>query len=453
MSAEPETIATLATALQARQVSSLEVTNACLDAIAGRDGAINAFIHVCADDARTRASAADREIAAGRHRGPLHGVPLSLKDLLDLEGVPTTAASKVRQGHIAAADARVVAALRSAGAVFVGKTNLHEFAMGTTNEDSAYGPVHHPLDPTRSPGGSSGGSAASILAGMAYASIGSDTGGSIRIPAAACGLVGLKPAYGDLPLDGVVPLCVSLDHLGPLCRSVEDAAIVYRAMRGEPDWRPPVGSLSGVTLGVLRGYFTARLDADVAERFEETCERLSRAGARLEEASIPHAGEIGAVYMLLTLPEAAAVHAQTLTARPQDYTANVRGRLQMARYILAEDHVRARRGQAVLTAEVDAALAGRSGLLLPSMPIPATRLGASTVMVAGVEEPVRNMTLRLTQLFNITGHPAISLPCGLTSQGLPVGLQLVGHARRTVDLLALAATAEPHVSIAPPRSN
>jgi aspartyl-tRNA(Asn)/glutamyl-tRNA(Gln) amidotransferase subunit A len=453
MSAEPETIGTLATALQARQVSSLEVTNACLDAIAGRDGAINAFIHVCADDARTRASAADREIAAGRHRGPLHGVPLSLKDLLDLEGVPTTAASKVRQGHIAAADARVVAALRSAGAVFVGKTNLHEFAMGTTNEDSAYGPVHHPLDPTRSPGGSSGGSAASILAGMAYASIGSDTGGSIRIPAAACGLVGLKPAYGDLPLDGVVPLCVSLDHLGPLCRSVEDAAIVYRAMRGEPDWRPPVGSLSGVTLGVLRGYFTARLDADVAERFEETCERLSRAGARLEEASIPHAGEIGAVYMLLTLPEAAAVHAQTLTARPQDYTANVRGRLQMARYILAEDHVRARRGQAVLTAEVDAALAGRSGLLLPSMPIPATRLGASTVMVAGVEEPVRNMTLRLTQLFNITGHPAISLPCGLTSQGLPVGLQLVGHARRTVDLLALAATAEPHVSIAPPRSN
>src|SRR6185436_4717902 len=202
---------------------------------------INAFVHVCADSARAQATSLDRELAEGRSRGPLHGVPISLKDLLDLEGVPTTAASEVRQGHVAAADAAVVAALRAAGAVFVGKTNLHEFAMGTTNEDSAYGPVRHPLDATRSPGGSSGGSAASILAGMSYASIGSDTGGSIRIPSAACGLVGLKPAFGDLPLDGVVPPSASLDQLGPLCRTVEDTAIVYRAMRGETDWRPTAG--------------------------------------------------------------------------------------------------------------------------------------------------------------------------------------------------------------------
>ena len=206
--------------------------NVCLARIAERDSSINAFITVLADEARAQARAADQEIAAGRYRGPLHGVPISLKDLIDLRGTPTTAASRVRRGHVAARDSVVAARLRAAGAVFVGKTNLHEFALGTTNEDSAYGPVHHPLDHTRSPGGSSGGSAASVLADMCYASIGSDTGGSIRIPSAACGLVGLKPALGEIPTDGVVPLSSTLDHVGPLCRSVEDAAILHQTLGG-----------------------------------------------------------------------------------------------------------------------------------------------------------------------------------------------------------------------------
>src|SRR5918993_1982828 len=268
MAADPQTIADLSRALQAREITAETVTSRCLDRIAERNPSINAFITVLGEAALTQARQADAEIARGRYRGPLHGVPISLKDIIDLRGAPTTAASRVRREHRAASDATVVARLREAGAVFVGKTNLHEFALGTTNEDSAFGPVRHPLDPNRSPGGSSGGSAASVLDGMAYASIGTDTGGSVRIPAAACGLVGLKPTLGDIPVDGVVPLSMTMDHVGPMCRSVEDAGILYDAMRGATGGSREGRGMRGVRIGVLRGYFVAMLDPQVAAAFE-----------------------------------------------------------------------------------------------------------------------------------------------------------------------------------------
>jgi aspartyl-tRNA(Asn)/glutamyl-tRNA(Gln) amidotransferase subunit A len=333
--------------------------------------------------------------------------------------------------------------LRDAGAIFIGKTNLHEFALGTTNEDSAYGPVRHPLDGTRSPGGSSGGSAASVLAGMAYASIGTDTGGSVRIPAAACGLVGLKPTIGEIPTDGVVPLSESLDHVGPLCLSVEDAALVYEVLRGisSPEPLSP-RDVQGLRFGIPREYFLDLLDSEIAARFEDACARLTSEGAVLDDVTIRHTKEIGAIYLHVALPEAAAYHAATLESAPDDYNGNVRLRLEMGRYILAEDYVRAQRGRQILTQEVTEALAGRDGLLLPSLPVPATRLGAPTVSVGGSEETVRNITLRLTQLFNISGHPAISLPCGRTSEGLPVGLQIVGNRNRTPQLLQVASAVE-----------
>src|SRR5262245_61331702 len=230
MPAEPRTLVELSRLLHARTLTAEAITERCLERIAERDRSINAYITVTADEAREQAQAVDREIASGRYRGALHGVPISLKDLIDLRGTPTTAASRVRAVHIAAGDAVVTARLRDAGAVFLGKTNLHEFAFGTTNEDSAFGPVHHPLDLTRSPGGSSGGSAASVLAEMAYGSIGTDTGGSIRIPSSVCGLVGLKPTLGEVPIDGVVPLSVLLDHVGPICRSVEDAGLLHHTL-------------------------------------------------------------------------------------------------------------------------------------------------------------------------------------------------------------------------------
>jgi aspartyl-tRNA(Asn)/glutamyl-tRNA(Gln) amidotransferase subunit A len=369
-------------------------------------------------------------------------VPISLKDLIDLRGTPTSAASRVRRGHVAAHDSVVAARLRAAGAVFVGKTNLHEFALGTTNEDSAYGPVHHPLDPSRSPGGSSGGSAAAILAEMCYASIGSDTGGSIRIPAAACGLVGLKPSFGEIPIDGVVPLSGTLDHVGPLCRSVEDAAILHQMLAGAASPAPITArEVSGLRLGIPRAYFCDVLDPEIAQRFDEACERLATAGVVVEDVTIPHAADAPAVYSHVALPEAAACHAQTLERRPEEYTPNVRLRLELARYILGEDYVRAMRGRDVLIREVNAALQGRDGLLLPTLPVPAVKLGAATVAVGTAEEPVRAITLRLTQPFNITGHPAITMPCGRTREGLPAGAQLVGM--HTLDLLAVAGAIEP----------
>jgi Asp-tRNA(Asn)/Glu-tRNA(Gln) amidotransferase A subunit family amidase len=431
--------------LRSGGTSAVEATEQCLRRIEARNPQLNAFILVMADDARRRAREADAELASGRDRGPLHGVPISLKDLIDVRGVATTAASRVRQGHVAARDAPAVANLRRAGAVIVGKTNLHEFAFGTTSEDSAYGPARNPHDPTRSPGGSSGGSAASVADGMALASIGTDTGGSIRIPAAACGTVGLKPAYGEIPADGVVPLSRTLDHVGPIASTAGDAWLLYRALAGKP--ARPLAPLpaSGLRLAILRPYFCDLLDDEVRGRFEAAIERLLAAGVRIDETEIHHTAEIGSVYLHISFADAAAYHAATLERSPELYTAPVRLRLEAARYVEAEDYVRALCGRDVLRREVDAALAGHDALVLPTLAIPAPPIGAATVPIGGRDEPVRNVMLRLTQLFNVTGHPAISLPCGTTGAGLPCGLQLVGARQGTETLMRTALACESHL--------
>lgn len=448
MVADAPTITDLSRALRAREISAEQATASCLERIAEANPTVNAFITVMGDAALAQARQLDDAIRSGRHRGPLHGIPIAIKDVFDVAGTPTTAASQVRAGHLATRDAVAIARLRDAGAVLIGKTNLHEFALGTTNEDSAFGPARHPLDPSRSPGGSSGGSAASVLADMAYASIGTDTGGSIRIPSAACGLVGLKPTIGEIPTDGVVPLSGTLDHVGPICRSVEDAQILYDVLRGATaalESRPR--GARGLRLGVLRDYFMALLDPQVAMGFESGCVRLREAGVELHDVAIPHAGDIAPIYLHIVLSEAAAYHASTLESRPGDYTANVRLRLEMGRYILAEDYVRALRGRDVLMHEVDTALTGSDGLLLPSLPIPAHKIGVTAIRLSGSDEPVRNLTLRLTQLFNLTGHPAITLPCGSTPEGLPIGAQIVGYRGGTPALLEVARAVEPSLGL------
>jgi len=373
-------------------------------------------------------------------------VPIAIKDLLDMRGLPTTAASRVRDGHVADRDAPAIAHLRQAGAVFVGKTNLHEFAFGTTNEDSAFGPTRNPLDPSRSPGGSSGGSAASVATGMALAAVGTDTGGSVRIPAAACGIVGLKPSFGEISCDGVVPLSRTFDHVGPLARNVADASLLYHAMLGDGGATSPAPMpVGGLRLAVPRPYFCDLLDDDVRACFERALERLRTAGARVADSEIHHATDIAAVYMHISFADAAAYHAVTLDTMPERYTEPVRLRLEMARYVLAEDYVRALAGREVLRREVDAALAQHDALLLPTLPIPAPPIGASTVAVGRSTEPVRNMMLRLTQLFNVTGHPVVSVPMGRTPAGLPCGMQLVGCRMQTDTLLRVALACEAHV--------
>jgi aspartyl-tRNA(Asn)/glutamyl-tRNA(Gln) amidotransferase subunit A len=447
------TIEEFARKLRARDVTALEITNTCLRRIDELQPSLNAFIRVMADEARRDAQAADRELASGRDRGPLHGVPVAVKDIIDVEGIPTTAASRVREGHVARSDAPVIARLRAAGAVIVGKTNLDEFAFGTTSDNSAFGAVRHPLDPARSPGGSSGGSAVAVAAGTALAALGTDTGGSIRIPAAACGIVGLKPTLGEISTQGVVPLSKTFDHVGPFARTVGDARIVHQAMSGTGEFVSGGADLrtSGadlprsardLRLAIPRGYLTDVLHRDVRARFDEATAALRTAGATLTDVSIPHAAMTPAVYMLIHSSEGATYHAKTLDAVPDRYMPVVRSRLEVGRYVLAQDYQRAMEGRELLRREVDAALDQCDALVLPSLPIAAPLRGADSVLVNGVSEPVRALMLRLTQLFNVTGHPAISIPCGSTTDGLPVGLQLVGRRSQTSDLLSTALVIE-----------
>jgi len=435
----------IAPKVAAGKVTSEKLTENCLATIAELNPKLNAFIKVTADLALAQARQADKDIAGGRYRGTLHGIPLSLKDLIDLEGTPTTAGSLVRKDHVATSDAPVTRYLRDAGAVFVGKTNLHEFAFGTTTEDSGFGLARNPHDPSRSPGGSSGGSAIAVATGMSLGTVGTDTGGSIRIPAAACGIVGLKPEWGKVPAAGVVPLSRQLDHVGPLAASVTDAWLLYNALlppASRVSTTPDVGPVKGLRLGVLSGYLFDRLDADVERSVLATIDALRSGGAAVKDVTIPHAAEIATVYLHLVLGDAAEYHARTLESRPQDYTPNVRTRLEMARYVLAEDYIRALRGKAILAGEVDRALEGVDALICPALSIPAPPIGATTMPVKGGADAVRTLMLRCTQPFNLSGHPAISLPCGTSSTGMPIGVQLVGHKGRTPALVQAALAVE-----------
>jgi len=420
-----------------------------LERIAQLNPSLNAYTSI-ASDALEQEQRLNEERKLGHVRGPLHGRTISIKDLIDVKGMVTTAASRVLDPHPALTDAPVVARLREAGAVIIGKCNLHEFALGTTSDESAFGATHNPRDLARSAGGSSGGSAAAVAAGLCWASIGSDTGGSIRIPAAACGVVGLKPGFGEISTAGVVPLSVSLDHLGPITSSVADAWDIYEAIA---DRTPPsrvLRQVASLQFGVLGGYFLERVDSEVEARFREALDRLRSAGVRVSHLSIAHTAGIARTYAGVALPEAYAYHARMLEQRPDGYSEGVRTRLLTGRNISAADYIEAQGVRGRLRNEVDRALRTCDALVLPTLPIPAPLLGSSTVSVGGSEEPVRPLTLRLTQLFNLTGHPAISVPCDDTATGLPCGFQLVGRRHQTSELLGIALAAEPFIT---PRRN
>ncbi|MGH9373648.1 MAG: amidase [Vicinamibacterales bacterium] len=433
------TISEVAAQIRARVLSPVDLVQSCLARIEARAD-MNAFITVLGERAIDEAHQAAREIAAGRYLGPLHGIPVSVKDLVDVAGTPTTSASRVPPRQ-PADDARVVQRLRSAGAIVIGKTNLHEFAFGTTSDETAFGPVRNPYDPSRSAGGSSGGSAAALVDGMCFGSVGTDTGGSIRIPAAACGIVGLKPGLGEIPCDGVVPLSSTLDHVGPMARTVDDAGLVFQAMKAASvhGVAPAGGRL---VFGVPRPYFCDRLETSARAALETSITRMRQARHVVHDLAIGDAHWTPDVYLHICLPEASCFHASTLAVHADKYSPGVRIRLEMGRYLLAEDYVRALRLRQALTRAVDRALERCDALILPTLPIPAPPLGASTVDVDGVQAPVRATMLRLTQLFNLTGHPAIALPAGFGPEGLPRGIQLVGHKGRTERLLDVAAAVE-----------
>jgi aspartyl-tRNA(Asn)/glutamyl-tRNA(Gln) amidotransferase subunit A len=443
----PASLREAAALVEQKAISPVDLTRACLDRIASANGELRAFITVMADEALADAARAEKDIARNRYRGPLHGIPVSVKDLVDIAGTPTTSGSAVpprRPRH----DAPVVARLRAAGAVIVGKTNLHEFAYGTTSDETAFGAVRNPHDRSRSAGGSSAGAAVAIVEGMCFGSVGTDTGGSIRIPAAACGITGLKPTHGEIPIDGVVPLSATFDHVGPMARTVFDTALMFQAMlEAEANVeRVPPAAAAPVWLGIPKPYFFDKLDADVARLFDETRARLERAGHAISEVAIAHAERTPEVYLHVMLPEASWYHAPLLREHAALYSPGVRLRLEMGREVLAEDYLRAMHARTVLTRAVDRALDGLDALLLPALAIGAPPLGAASVELNGAQEPVRAVMLRLTQLFNITGHPALAMPCGAGQDGLPRAIQLVGHRGATERLLAVAAAVERQIT-------
>ena len=434
------TIVSAAERIRDGAISSLELTRAALERIAALNSGTHAFITVTDDRALALAEAADRALASGEDRGALHGIPISLKDLIDTAGVRTTAASRVFEDRVPAEDACVVERLRAAGAVLVGKTNLHELAFGVTNVNPHYGAARNPWDLERMSGGSSGGSAASVALSMALGSLGSDTGGSIRIPSALCGTVGLKPTYGRVSVRGVIPLSPSLDHVGPIARTVADAALLLEAVAGHDPGDPfsadaPVGRYSqqleggvaGMRLGVPRDAFFHRLEPGVASAVETALDALGGLGAERVEVGVPDTDGYEAIFKAIATAEVFERHEERLRSSPGMYGDDVRERIAAGKELRAVDYVRAQRERRALTAAVDAVLRSVDLLALPALPITAPAVDQTAIEWADGNETVLHALTRMTRLANLTGLPAISVPCGFSDAGLPIGLQMIGR--------------------------
>ncbi len=418
-----------------QRVSPLELTEACLARIESVEPRLNAFITVTADVARAQAREAGNEIAAGRYRGPLHGIPVAVKDLFATKGIRTTAGSRILADWIPLEDATVVRMLREAGAVLLGKLGLHEFAYGVSSVNPHFGDVHNPWDTTKIPGGSSGGSAVAVVAGEAYAALGSDTGGSIRIPASLCGCVGLKPTFGRASLFGAVPLAWSLDHPGPLARTVRDVAVAIAAIAGH-DPRDPISAdrpvpdfLAGIDagprklrVGVPTDHVWDECDPAIAGAVRAAIEALARAGAEVREVRWPRAAEYARASSAVLGVEARAYHEGTFPGRSAEYGPLIRARLASQGDVDAETYARSMK----LLVEARAGAADRDldGVDVLAMPTVPSR---PWTIEEAKEIPRPSEWTRITKIFDLTGQPAISIPCGLDPDGLPIGLQFAAR--------------------------
>ncbi len=437
------TISRLAPLLQGRKLSPLELTRWVHARIERLQPQINAYITLTSELALRRARQAEKEIVRGAYRGPLHGIPVSLKDLFHTRGIRTTAGSRILRRFVPSEDAAVVRQLLDAGAILVGKTNLHEFAYGATNVNIHYGAVRNPWDLRCMSGGSSGGSAAAVATAMSLASLGTDTGGSIRIPAAACGCVGLKPTWGRVPLEGVIPLAATLDHVGPLCRCVEDAALVLSVIAG-PDAARAISSRSlrrgcrGARIGVPTRYFFERLQGAVRTTVFAAISRLEELGCEIHSVTLDLMKETSRLAGVITVAEALAHHKHWIETRARDYDPAILRRMQVEKDMKAVEYVQAQERRREYTAAFERAMAGVDVIAAPTLPVAAPQLDESEVAVGRSREDVRVALLRLTRPGNLTGLPAISLPCGFTPDGLPVGLQLIGKRWQESTLLRIA---------------
>jgi aspartyl-tRNA(Asn)/glutamyl-tRNA(Gln) amidotransferase subunit A len=428
---------------RARKLSPVELTRFLLERIEKWNPSLNAYLTVCGEMALAQARRAEAELFAKgrgkrRERGALHGVPISLKDNIYTKDVRTTGGSAILREFVPLHDAPVVMALKKAGAVILGKTNMHEFAYGVTGENPHFGVTRNPWDRERIPGGSSGGSAAALAAGLCYGSIGTDTGGSIRIPAALCGCVGLKPGLGRVSAEDVIPLSPTLDFVGPMARTAEDAAFLLEPIfvRGQKErklvpGRVPSSRARRPCFGIPKEFFLEVLDAEVEAAFSAAVKILKKKGARVKEVSLPQMEETEDVGNEIAWAEATLYHedAGWYPERAAEYGEDVRKRLEMGTRVTAVSYLRAMEfrekfmglfHEAVEESEVDA-------LAVPTTPIAAPRIGEGSVSIKGETHATRGLLLRLNRPANLAGVPAISVPCGLTRTGLPIGLQFIAE--------------------------
>ena len=444
-----ETISELAPCLRRKEISPVELTRDCLDRIGKRNSSLNAFITVMTESALAEARVAEDEIVHGKWHGPLHGIPIAIKDIIDTAGTRTTAGSGLYQDRVPAEDAEVVRRLRQAGAVILGKNNLHEFAYGGSSLVSFFGDVHNPWNTEHIAGGSSGGSAAAVAAGLCYAAIGTDTAGSIREPAALCGCVGIKPTYGRVSTRGVIPLSWSLDHVGPLATTVEDAALVLQAIAGYDPLdmysadHPVADYLSGLgagtkslRIGVPRAYFYDDLDKEVRAGVEQALAVVGSLVAELREVQIGVSED-----RTVQAAESFAYHADNVKRTSELYQPETLRRIRSGENISAAEYIQRRR-------ELDEERRHATGffsdvdlLITPTIPIPSPAIGELKKDAAALR-PAELTLLRNTRPFNVWGLPTISVPCGFTSSGLPIGLQIAGPQWREDLVLRMAHSYE-----------
>jgi aspartyl-tRNA(Asn)/glutamyl-tRNA(Gln) amidotransferase subunit A len=448
------TIQEAAKALRKKTISSVELTRDSLRRIAKLEPTLRTFITITEEAAEARAVQADEELAAGADRGPLHGIPVAVKDVFSTRGIRTTCGSKLFADLVPERDAAVVERLKAAGAVMVGKSNMHELAYGITSSNPHFGTVRNPWDLERIPGGSSGGSGSAVAAGLVFMAMGSDTGGSIRIPASFCGTVGLKPTFGRVSRYGVLPLDFSLDHMGPLSRSVRDAALTLGVLAGfdprddtssrkpiEPYLPSEAASIEGVRIGLPENFYLERIAPAVAEAVRGAALVAERAGAVVVQVRLPDIAHLNTVGRMILLCEASATMDRYL-ARREDFGTDVLALLDQGRLIPATDYINAQRIRRVLRQEFQSVWKRVDCLFTPTTPTSAPKIGQTTLKLGGEEEDVRIASTRLVRGINVLGLPALSLPCGFDEQGLPLGLQIIGRSFQEALILRVGAAVE-----------
>lgn len=451
------TIEAAARLLRRKKISPVELLDLLLDRLKHLNPELIAYLTVTADAAHRQACEAEKRLAKRRPLGPLDGIPICLKDNIATRGVRTTVGSKILAGWVPNEDAPIVARLASAGAILLGKTNMHEFAYGVTSENPHHGATKNPWDTSRIAGGSSGGSAAALAAGLAFASAGSDTGGSIRIPAACCGVVGLKPTFGRVSCRGVFPLAPSLDHAGPMARTVSDVALILDAIAGfdpldpysvehrvSPYHRALDKKSARMRLGWPENFFFENVDAEILAAVEAARQVLEKRGAKFEPVSLPSLTEAAHAGAQISFAEARHCHesAGYFPARAAEYGEDVRQWLEQGASVTAVELLRAEDVRRRLRTQMDAALEHLDAILAPTLPVVAPPLGTRYVSPAEAEESIRAALLRLNRPANLTGHPAISLLCGFSRENLPIGLQLIARHWQEARLLQIALAFE-----------